>query len=339
MIQDSVIKGIAQNIFRIEEKRKGIATRIEKKGFRKVRDVPLEGRIAGVDGGVVTRSLHGMDLLIVRAVSAVFDFKRDKLAKVIYYPSAFPDPEVHYYVKNLESQDFGVWKSLKRLKCELTTALDTHEKFRPDYVVLDGSVAPQQADKPNNKSEVFEEYLDVVKLFEKVYAKDNIFGAVEDSKGTGFIKKVISSETLTPEEKRILEHSVDTNFLDYVLDIGERTFIFDYSENAKEHPVLMDLPSADRIRCFYIKVTKFDRPLRVEFLSQGADEKKADELASLVFRMSSHHQEYAFPSVLMEADLQAHLTNKEMDDLYYSLCCHIGEVSSLQERRRDIRPF
>jgi hypothetical protein len=339
MIEESVIEGIASNIFKIEEKRKGIATRIAKTGFKKVKEVPLEGKIAGVDGGVVSRNLHGMDLLIVRAVSAIFDFKRDKLDGVTYNPSAFPDPEVHYYVKNLESQDFGVWKSLKRLRCELTTALKTHNKFKPDYVILDGSVAPQQADKPNSKSEVFGEYLDVVKLFEEVYSKDNIFGVVEDSKGAGFIKRVINHEKLTPEEKKILEHSVDTNFLDYVLDIGERTFIFNYSEKAKDHPVLMDLPSADKIRCFYLKITKFDRPLRVEFVSQGADEKKADELASLVFKLSSHHQEYAYPAVLTEADLQAHLTHKEMDDLYYSLCCHIGEVSSLQQKRRDIRPF
>jgi hypothetical protein len=339
MIEEAAIRRIAKKIFDTEQRRKAIAHKIDKKGFHKVLRKPIEGRIAGVDGGVVSKNLHGMDLMIVRAVSAVFDFKDDKLSGVQYHPNAFPEPRVHYYAKNLENPDFGVWKSLKRLTEELSTAISTLETFSPDFILMDGSIAPQQGDKPNKESMIYQEYLDVISLFERLHNHTNVIGVVEDSQGAGFIRKLIPSEVISPDDKHILEQSVDTNFLDHVLDIGERTFVFNYSDNPSEHPVLRDLKSGNKIRCFYVKITKFDRPLRVEFISKGNDEEYADIIASKIFALSFHHQEYAFPSVLTEADLQAHLTVKEMEDLYYSLCSQIGEVSSLQPRRRDIRPF
>jgi len=53
----------------------------------------LDGiKIAGIDGGVVKKSLHGVDLRLSRAVGVVFSYSKNKLEKVEYHPSPFPTP-------------------------------------------------------------------------------------------------------------------------------------------------------------------------------------------------------------------------------------------------------
>lgn len=56
----------------LEEK---IMTPVEKSNFE-------EMKIAGVDGGLVKRSLHGIDIMLLRAVGVIFQYKNGKLSSL-----------------------------------------------------------------------------------------------------------------------------------------------------------------------------------------------------------------------------------------------------------------
>jgi hypothetical protein len=82
----------------------------------------------------------------------------------------------------------------------------------------------------------------------------------------------------------------------------------------------------------------FDKPLRVEFVSKQNSSLKelADEIAEVVFTLSSLHKEYSFPSVLIEADLRAGLNEQEISVVYDRL---VDKLGSKIRMRRTNRPF
>ncbi|MDI6806380.1 MAG: hypothetical protein QMD14_01020, partial [Candidatus Aenigmarchaeota archaeon] len=49
-------------------------------------------KIAGVDGGLVKKSLHGVDIRLSRAIGVIFNYSKNKLEKVEYHPSPLPTP-------------------------------------------------------------------------------------------------------------------------------------------------------------------------------------------------------------------------------------------------------
>lgn len=132
-------------------------------------------------------------------------------------------------------------------------------------------------------------------------------------------------------------HTSDTNFLHFMLEAGERTCVFPYASAPAKHQVLKDLGSwAEKILSFYLKPVKDDRPLRVEFLS---GQKTFSEVASLAHSLSCVHKAYAYPAVLIEADLRAALDGDEFERAYAELFSKLGRSSSLMRLRRNSRPF
>jgi NurA-like 5'-3' nuclease len=144
---------------------------------------------------------------------------------------------------------------------------------------------------------------------------------------------------ISKELKLVLEKTKDSNLLYYALEKGERTCVFNYSKNPRIHPILKEFEGmSNSFYSFYIKTVEFDRPLRVDFLGFGNELDVVDKI-SCILMQTSGHSGYGLPSVLIEADQRARLSEKDLNMFYSDLVNRIGNVSTLFRMRREVRPF
>ncbi len=311
---------------------------LERKLARKVEAGEINGLVGAVDGGLLAQEFHGIDLVITRAVAVVFEYENSKRKAHKYYPSPIvtPDVEADEY---LETHEFLWYKSLLRLRKELSTARGAIETLKPNFMLMDGSVVPQITDKPGEGSPIRSLYGEVIDEYKMLYKSADLnncslVGVIKDSRGKRFVE--IIRRYLGPEGE-ILGKAHDTGFLNFLLKEGERTFTFRYSGSQKEHQVLKDLEDwGTKVDAFYLKAVEGDRPLRVEFIE---GKRSFDEIASLIFTLSRINKNYAYPAVLIEADLRAALDQAELDRVYGELVAKTGLRSSMMKLRRDSRPF
>lgn len=297
------------------------------------------GSFAAVDGGVGSAQLHGLDLFVLRALAVRFDYDgAGKLVRHAYLPSSRPALDVHarWGLDGFEQMRFS---SLMRLKSELSAALSAAREWKPSFLLLDGSIAPLVSDKPPDDSPMRPLYEEVAGLYKDLYAtcassNINLVGITKDSRGRRFLDLV---SRVAPESAPSLSSAADTAFLDLLLKGGERTFAMRYSVAPSQNPVLKDLGEwASRILAFYIKPVDGDRPLRVEFLSTAAP---YSEVASVISGLSALAPHYAYPAVLIEADLRAALGADEVERVVHDLAARVGRKRPLMPLRRDSRPF
>jgi len=307
------------------------------------KSIPV-GIIAGVDSGFVSKKLSFLDLVLVRSVGAIFYYENGVLSKADYYPNAFSFPEPLLLKSGLEKDEEQQSVSLERLKAEVGTSIKIIEKYKPNYIFVDGSIVPQYQDKPRKDSKINSDYTSIIHLFEKFYEtaeKNNctIISCVEDSRGTRF-KQILQEEILpgTSFPQDLLADSFDAALLDYLLLKGERTFCFTYTKKTESHAILKDLKEkwGKNINVFYLKASDFDKPLRVEFIASEKTKEKADEISGIVYALSSLHREYSYPSVLIEADLRASLNEQDISVVYDKLIDKLGPKIKM---RRNSRPF
>jgi len=346
------IKKIAAQITRTEEQRKRLAAFLKEIApqadlIRKTAPASLNNlKIAAVDGGIVKRSLHGLDCALVRSVAVCFHYRDSKVKAVEYWPSKTPVPVPEVF-ETLSDLDWAYAASMARLQEEVETALGCIDAFKPDMLLLDGSIAPHYADKPSKTSAFHRNYQQLVASYQQLYQKASksetvLAGIVEDSRSTVFcnlVKNDILSKVqhdIVPELEELLLKTRDTNLLYLVLKRGERTTEFEYSANPAEHPVLKDLGShADRMHSFYLKTARFDRPVKVDYL-KPAD---PDHLAGILLAISGHHPGYGIPAPLIEADNVAKLSEREMESFYAQILKLTGSIPSMMRLRREQRPF
>ncbi|MDO8634034.1 MAG: DNA double-strand break repair nuclease NurA [archaeon] len=340
-------KKLAEKLVPLREKKLVVSGEIlEDSLVLPVHEKAVAGRIGGVDSGFVGKRLSSLDVLLVRAVGVVFDFEDGAVKKCSYVPTAYSFPVPFITKAGLEADEANASNSLLRLKEEIKTAIAVIKEHSPSTMFLDGSIVPQYVDKPRSDSVVNNEYLSTIKLFEELFetATQNnclLAGCVEDSRGKRFVDIIETGVIAGNGLGFSLEHIFDASLLDYFLEQGQRTFCFPYTKDASRHPILKDFDSkwSSSIFSFYVKPAVFDRPLRVEFLSSPARASAtASEIASTVFSLSSHHREYAYPSVLIEADLRARLTPQEIDTVYNKIVDKVSRTIKLR-LRRDKRPF
>lgn len=308
----------------------------------------LDCSIAGVDSGFVDKDLFAFDLVLIRAVGALFNYKQGRLGKAEYFPQFYSFPEPSLSETGLEADEFQCSKSIQRLLKEVDTAIQMIERFSPDYCFLDGSIVPQYADKPRKGSKIKNSYHEMLGKFQLLYkvAEEKgceLIACVEDSRGSRF--RQILQENLLANQRNLaqkLEGCYDAIILDYLLKEGERSFAFSYTASTKEHPILMDFDEkwSKSVRAFYLKPVAFDRPLRVEFLHANGKNISghASKIASIVFAQSCMHREYAYPAILIEADLHAKLKHGEIEIVYDKILNKLGKGFKLR-LRRDYRPF
>jgi len=342
------LRGIAEGIKRAEGEREELAGRmrynsgkvvfpeaLERELVIPVGNAEVNGKVVGVDGGLLAQEFHGIDLLLTRAAAVLFEYEKTKKKSHAYYPRAFPPIEVDV-LSSLESHEISWHKSLFRMKKEIGTAVEAVEKFKPDYLLLDGSVVPSIGDKPSEESSVRSLYMEVIEEYKRLYSACDkagcaLVGVIKDSRGKRFIE-IIGRHA---GESGAIHKSTDTTFIHFLLKEGERTAAFRYASSPETHQVLRDLGKwAERINAFYIKPVEEDRPLRVEFLSG-----KYDEIASFIYALSRINKRYGYPAILIEADLRAALERGEIERVSRELLMLLGKRSSIMKLRRDSRPF
>src|SRR3989344_4913523 len=244
---------------------------LEKELVYSIEERAPEGGVCAVDGGLLAQEFYGFDLLLGRAVAVNFEYADGKLGKYRYHPSSSPEP-IANALGGLDLREFAWHQSLFRLEQELRLAAEALEKFRPSYLLLDGSVAPQIADKPSGTSELRELYDLVIASYKKLYElaqanKCALVGVIKDSRGKRFME-IVGKGSADVEG---LKSTTDTSFLHHLLRERERTFAFHYVSTPKNDPVLNDLGEwAGRVLAFYLRPTEGDRPLRVEFFEGTA---------------------------------------------------------------------
>jgi hypothetical protein len=342
---------LIDNIKELEEKRAELANKLREEGrevypealeknlIHKVEPVELNCKLAAVDGGLAAQEFHGFDLVLTRALSVIFEYKNSKKISHSYYPSRIPEAEPDALTA-LDSHEFTWHKSLTRLRKEIEVASETVEKHSPSCILLDGSIVPQISDKPSEDSPVRPLYNELLKKYDKLYSlceerQCQLIGVIKDSRGKRFIE--ILGKTLPESERKVLATSHDTSFLHFLLKEGERTFEFHYSSAEREHQVLKDLGSwSAKMNALYLKPVKDDRPLRVEFLKIKKD---AGEVASLIYSLSAINQKYAYPAILIEADMRAAMDRSEIERTCRNLLLRAGRRVSFLPLRRDSRPF
>lgn len=306
-------------------------------------------KVAGVDGGLLKKSFHGIDLMLLKAVGVVFSYNWDKLTNTEYYPNAIPTPEPRTIMDPFSDLEFEINSNIERQIKEVITATETIEKFEPDILFMHGSVIPHYTFVPEKGSLLGENYkrmiLAYVDLFEAVkLRKTMLAGVIEDSRGTQFcevLNKILLthfSASMPPEMKIVLTRSKDSNLLSYILQKGERSLVFPYSSNPAQHPILREFQVKDKIFTFYLKTVEFDRPIRVDFLGDKGVLDNANFISSVLLKMVGHSN-YGIPSVLIEADQRAKLEENELEMFYQDIMNKTGNISSLFEQRRNQRPF
>ncbi len=338
---------------------------IEDRFVTKVKADDLKSlKVGAVDGGIVQTKLHGVNLVVGRAAAVIFDFKNSALFNTNYYPDAFPSTRIFHFSAPINERDYAVSLSLERQLMEIKTAEEAVEKFSPDLILLDGSVLPLGMDKPEKDSPAFKRYENLIQTYLSLYRtctkkKAQLAGVIEDSSGlrlTTLLKEKVvpgiiqSSEfdggvlDILEKNKGILENTNDSNMIFYILDIGERTCVYSYSADSEKHQILRDLEDyGGKIFSFYLKTVPFDRPVRIDFVSESDMQEKvtkiANDIAAKVLAMSAHNETYGFPSILIEADARAKLSERDLDLIYQRLKDKVGDLPSLFKLRRELRPF
>ncbi|MBI2545141.1 MAG: DNA double-strand break repair nuclease NurA [Candidatus Aenigmarchaeota archaeon] len=311
-------------------------------------DGPSNFKVAGVDGGLLKKSFHGIDLMLLKACGVVFSYEDSKLANTEYYPDSMPTPEPRIIMDPFNDIEFEVNSNIERQIKEVQTAIETIEKFEPDILFMHGSVIPHYTFIPEKGTLLSENYKRMIetysKLFDTVKKKKTVLaGVIEDSRGLRFCDIlnnflfIHNNPKFPPEMKIVLTRTKDSNLLSYALQKNERSLVFPYSAQAAQHPILKEFGD-NKIFTFYLKTAEFDRPVRIDFLGDKGVIDKANFISSITLKMVGH-EGYGMPSVIIEADQRAKLEENELEMVYQDILNKTGNIPGLSEQRRNQRPF
>jgi hypothetical protein len=331
---------------------------VERKLITKVEPTSLTGlRIAGIDGGVVSRLYHAIDIILTKAAATIFDFSQDKPV-VRYYPADVPPLNVLVNYIPVSRTEIETSSSLERAIEEVKTAIGVLDCAKIDILIMDGSIYPQQYDIFATSTIAARGEL-LTRFYEKLYEKCKehgtlLVGVVEDSRSTRFaqiLAEILPSlikkypelfELLQIDYRGIIQQVKDTDLLYRVLETQERTGCYQLiPSNTKKSISRIATHWRKNIFAFYLKSVDYDQPTRIEFLNpenlNPVD--TADKISSVLYPLSSHHAAYGIPSVLIEADARAKIHDYDLEFIYSQLLDKIGQTSSLLRLRRDRRPF
>ncbi|MFB6208586.1 MAG: DNA double-strand break repair nuclease NurA [Candidatus Nanohaloarchaea archaeon] len=261
---------------------------------RKVDEIKPQ-KVAGVDGGISRRSYSHGEVVATRAVAAVFNFGEDGVESE-YIPGKNPEPD--FKVLDAVDRD-SVESAAERERLEKETSVAGKAIDRAGRVFMDGSVVPSYSGESG-----------VIRKYESLFRESSmgqLVGVVEDSHG-------LKTSELIKEKLGIDVGRVrDTLMMDAILEEGERSFVRRYSKGPVEHPVLkkMDDDLVEKIHTFYIKISKKDLPLRIDYFGEVED---ADRIAGELSFMASSPS-YTVPSPVVEADRRAKIEGKVLERL------------------------
>lgn len=284
----------------------------------KVERTPVSLSVCAVDGGLLAHRMHGADIVVVRAVAVNFVYDGSALGSFSHHPGRNPPHEIEVR-SSLDEHEANVFRSLIRLRSELSCALEALERYAPQLLLMDGSLLPLPSDRPSEDSELAPLFSEILALYERLFALSKekgclLLGVIKDSRSRRLAKDLGFS-------------CPDTVLCEQLLEEGERTRGMPYSEEKGGKGIAM---LAEGINAFYIKPSRNGLPLRIEVLGDGVD-----RAASLIFSLSAISENFAYPAILIEADLCAALDSTEMERIESSL----SRLSGLRPLRRNSRPF
>ncbi len=276
---------------------------------------------SGVDSGFVNKQFNFANLVILKEAGCVFNYKDSKLLKVKYFPKTYNLPKPYLTTSSLEIEEVLWNTSLLRLRKEISLSKEIIENTQKlDFSLLDGSIIPQYLSKPSKDSKLYKTYFDLLSLYISLYnlckeKKIYLVGCIEDSRGDRFFNFL---------KNNFIKEEINYSLSDYffvfsLLSKNQRTCVFKYSDNLKEHPILKDFPEDiyENLYVCYLKLSEDDYPLRIEFIyfkEFGLSLKEYTEvIVSNVSSISSFNKRYVYPSPLIEADLQSRLKIQEID--------------------------
>lgn len=277
-------------------------------------------RVCAVDGGLLSGRMHGADIVVARAVAVIFDYDDGSLRANAYHPLKSPAPEVEIR-SSLEEHEALVFRSLIRLKHEVSCAISALKTHDPKLLLLDGSLLPLPSDRPPEGSALRPLYIEVVGHYRSLYSECQarncmLCGVIKDSRSKKLAKELGASCS-------------DTLLCSYLLEEGECTKEAPYFEG-RPPPNTDTLGLGETVSVFYIRPSKNDLPLRIEAFNCDIA-----KLASLICTLSSLSENYAYPAALIEADLRAALDPAELESIQSSL----ASLSGMSPLRRNSRPF
>ncbi|MBU0592017.1 MAG: DNA double-strand break repair nuclease NurA [Candidatus Micrarchaeota archaeon] len=277
--------------------------------IKKINSLVIDISVCAVDGGILAHRMHGADIVVYRSAGVRFIYENSKLKSCDYFPNRTPK-SLTSLKHSLDEHEANLFRSLVRLKSEISCAIELLENFSPEILLLDGSLTTLPSDRPEKESELSVLYSEVMGLYQKLYSYSKeknciICGVIKDSR----------SRTLS--SKFGLKCS-DSLLCQYLLNENEMTVAFPHDQNPN-------------IYLFYIKPSDEDIPLRVEVLGKENIEKAA----SIVNSLSSLSKAFAYPAVLVESDMCAALDPNEIESVEQTLCSLCG----IRPLRRNSRPF
>jgi len=346
----TTVSRIADRISNLEQKRKKNSKAIRsisELGFKvgsltndniinSVEKVKLDFKAAGIDGGLLTKTFHGVDIVLTRAAGVVFTYKNDKIASTKVYPQKVP---VLVEVNSNDDGELITIASLYRMNEEITKAIEVAKDAEPDYLMLDGPLYPHPSTRIAKASDLKKLYATVVSKYnelEKTCQKNNtiLVGVVEDSRSRYF-SNVLFDKIVPGLSKKHQELFIDgyrfrdTALLFDTLKMGERTSAFKLSG-------IQDVAYKNDLYGFYIKTAKYDRPLRIEITSKTPRE-LLKKVPSTIFSLASFPS-YGLPSVIVEADARAKLSQRYMISIQKMLYSK-SQSPLVIDLRRESRPL
>lgn len=277
---------------------------------------PLSLSVCAVDGGVLSQRLHGHDIVITRSVGVNFVYSGSSLRSFSYCPSRSPGTSIDI-CGALDEHEANAYRSLLRLRSELSCAISAVGKFKPHLLLLDGSLRTVPSDRPPAESKIGKLYEEVIALYISLYSicensSTQLCGVIKDSRSRRLAKDYGMDCS-------------DTVLCSHMLKAGEHTDAFNYFDSLQKEAG----DYWDKIKVLYLKPSENDLPLRIEFL--GSLE-RAPLVASQILSLSSISENFAYPAILIEADMRAALQPSEM-------LAFESAFSAIKPLRRDSRPF
>lgn len=326
----------------------------------RVKPVDLTGlRVCAVDGGLLRKSLRGIELVVTRANATIFEYPTTGRVSAEYFPSVPAPPLVKAELDPISWHEAELSASLERLKAELQVAIAVQDHYTSELLLLDGSLSPQIADRPSPESPFHTKYQEVQSLYTDLYRKSEetgtlLAGIVKDSRSNHFVRLLGEllphlirrfpklASLLEIDYRSVLKSSYDTDFFFRVLEVGERSTAFRLPDLRPEESAANSESErkASRAVCFYFRTAKYDHPFRVEAFTGSHDPLSiVNKVSAMLMPMSSSNEEFGLPAVLIDADSRARLVERDLEFLYRQLAQHIGLPVSILKLRRDRMPF
>jgi len=284
---------------------------VEQEQYQKI-EYSFKGTVIGVDSGFFESSLTGLDFCYIKTAGSFFVYDK----KLCRYEKLLQNPNYEFKTSenSLQKEELPKYVSISRLRQELALLFCGLQNKNPEYALIDGNVLPQAVDRPQNNSVLYKDYEDLLQDFVKIYDYCNsnnisLLGCVEDSRANSFLKLAQNDFA----SKSLLNNINDVIFLNYILEKDSCISFFPIFAT-ESNLIYNDLQQYGKFNFYasYIKVNE-DYPLRLELLQNNYSSQKLRDIKGFIAHISNYAKDYCFPSVLLDADEQAKLTQNEVN--------------------------